>query len=234
MKYLYAYECESEGFSKPSDLQTAIENNKRERRPSELEKIPGHLIIHSPEMAIMRTAEIGSVRSPLVSSAPIQVVASPTTISLPCGTVPSYPGGIILAAPGKPPMALTQQMGSPQLVHVAGSVNSTVPLMVPTAMAAPQQPAVTKVTSPSIMNHTVAPAVTHIPVAPSNTAHPVVTNHNGTGDNETQPPSPKRAALDKEMESFSLPSMHINLTPGMYISIVSDFNKNDSNMINCD
>ena len=184
-------------------------------------------------MAIMRTAEIGSVRSPLVTSAPIQVVASPT-ISLPCGTVPSYPGGIILAAPGKPPMALTQQMGSPQLVHVAGSVNSPLPLMVPTAMAAPQQPAATKVTSPSIVNHTipVAPTVTHVPAAP--TVHPVVTNHNGTADNETQPPSPKRAALDKEMESFSLPSMHINLTPGMCISIVSSFNKNDCNMINCD
>lgn len=216
VKYLYAYECESEGFSKPSDLQTAIENNKRERRPSELEKIPGHLIIHSPEMAIMRTAEIGSVRSPLVTSAPIQVVASPTTISLPCGTVPSYPGGIILAAPGKPPMALTQQMGSPQLVHVAGSGNSPLPLMVPTAMAAPQQPAATKVTSPSLVNHTIPVAASTIANFPvGSTAHSVVTNHNGTGENETQPPSPKRAALDKEMESFSLPSMHINLTPGM-------------------
>lgn len=166
-------------------------------------------------MAIMRTAEIGSVRSPLVSTAPIQVVASPTTISLPCGSVPSYPGGIILASPGKPPMALTQQMGSPQLVHVGGNMNSPVPLMVPT-MAAPQ-PAITKVTSPPIVNHTVpvqaTPAVTHIPVASS--VHPVVTNHNGTGDNETQPPSPKRAALDKDSDSFSLPSMHINLTPGM-------------------
>ena len=175
-------------------------------------------------MAIMRTGEIGSVRSPLVTSAPIQVVASPTHISLPCGTVPSYPGGIILAAPGKAPMALTQQMGSPQLVHVAGSVNSPLPLMMPTAMAAPQQPAATKVTSPSIVNHTipVAPTVTHVPVAP--TVHPVVTNHNGTGDNETQPPSPKRAALDKETESFSLPSMNINLTPGMCMSVVSSFN----------
>lgn len=182
----------------------------------------------------MRTAEIGSVRSPLVTTAPIQVVASPT-ISLPCGTVPSYPGGIILAAPGKPPMALTQQMGSPQLVHVAGSGNSTLPLMVPTAMAAPQQPAVTKVTSPPIVNHTMpiaqASAVTHVPVA--STAHPVVTNHNGTGDNETQSPSPKRVALEKEMESFSLPSMHINLTPGMLVSIVSYFSINNCNMINC-
>jgi len=186
-------------------------------------------------MAIMRTAEIGSVRSPLVSSAPIQVVASPTTISLPCGTVPSYPGGIILAAPGKPPMALTQQMGSPQLVHVAGGGNSPLPLMVPTAMAAASQPAVTKVTSPSFINHTVpvAPAVNHVPVAASS-VHPIVTNHNGTGDTETQPPSPKRVAMEKEMDSFSLPSMHINLTPGMFITIVSDFNKNDCNMINCD
>lgn len=182
-------------------------------------------------MAIMRTAEINTVRSPLVTSAPIQVVASPTTISLPCGTVPSYPGGIILAAPGKPPVALTQQMGSPQLVHVAGSVNSPLPLMVPATMAAPMHPTTTKVTSPPIINHTM-PTVTQVPVASA--VQPIVTNHNGTGDAETQPPSPKRVAVDKEMESFSLPSMHINLTPGMFISIVSNFNIDDCNMINCD
>ena len=204
MKYLYAYECESEGFSKPTDLQTAIDNNKRERRPSELDKIPGQLIIHSPEMAIMRTAELGSVRSPLVTSAPIQLLASPTAISLPHGAVPSYPGGIILTTPGKaPPMALTQHITTPQLVQVAGG-NSPVPLMMPAAAAAAvPSHTVTKVPSPSL-NHTVATT----PVTPQQ----VVPHFNGGVDTDTQPPSPKRAALEN---SHSLPSMHINLTPGM-------------------
>lgn len=210
MKYLYAYECESEGFSKPTDLQTAIDNNKRERRPSELDKIPGQLIIHSPDMAIMRTAELGTARSPLVTSAPIQVLASPTAISLPHGTVPSYPGGIILTTPGKAPMALTQHISTPQLVQVAGG-NTPVPLMMPAAAATQPPHTVTKVASPSL-NHTVATTpVTQQVVSPQQ----VVSHFNGGLDTDTQPPSPKRAALEKERDSHSLPSMHINLTPGM-------------------
>jgi len=35
MKYLYQYECEKEHLSHPSDLQAAIDGNRREgRRPS--------------------------------------------------------------------------------------------------------------------------------------------------------------------------------------------------------
>jgi len=161
-------------------------------------------------MAIMRTAELGPVRSPLVTSAPIQVLASPTAISLPHGTVPSYPGGIILTTPGKAPMALTQHITTPQLVQVAGG--NSVPLMMPAAAAPPPSHTVTKVASPSL-NHTVATT----PVTPQQIVPPqqVVPHFNGGLDTDTQPPSPKRAALEKERDSHSLPSMHINLTPGM-------------------
>lgn len=41
MKYLYPYECEKKGLSSPSELQSAIDGNRREgRRPS----------YHSPHM----------------------------------------------------------------------------------------------------------------------------------------------------------------------------------------
>lgn len=34
MKYLYPYECEKKNLSNPSELQAAIDNNKREGRRS--------------------------------------------------------------------------------------------------------------------------------------------------------------------------------------------------------
>ena len=34
MKYLYPYECEKEKFSSPSELQAAIDGNRREGRRS--------------------------------------------------------------------------------------------------------------------------------------------------------------------------------------------------------
>ena len=52
MKYLYPYECHKQGLSSPSELQTAIDGNKREGRRSTYSSSPyAELIQRSPLVA---------------------------------------------------------------------------------------------------------------------------------------------------------------------------------------
>ena len=50
MKYLYPYECQKQGLSSPSELQTAIDGNKREGRRSTYSNSPYAELMHRSPM----------------------------------------------------------------------------------------------------------------------------------------------------------------------------------------
>lgn len=65
MKYLYPYECEKRGLSNPSELQAAIDSNRREGRRH---SFGGSLFTYSPKLPVsslgLATSTNGSSMTP--------------------------------------------------------------------------------------------------------------------------------------------------------------------------
>lgn len=118
-----------EKLSEPSELQLAIDSNKRDRRHSETVEFI------SPQMATCRPGELEQDISASVARVTtpqgLQLIGSPT-VALPHGSVPPYSGGFIVT-PGAhvmgPPVA---SRGQPQLLHMAPH---GIPIVMPAPMA---------------------------------------------------------------------------------------------------
>lgn len=72
MKYLYPYECEKKGLSSPSELQAAIDSNRREgRRQSYSANIFSYSPVDTPAVLSPTEIQLSHVSMPAYNTAHI-------------------------------------------------------------------------------------------------------------------------------------------------------------------
>lgn len=75
MKYLYPYECEKKGLSSPSELQAAIDSNRREgRRQSYGANIFNYSPVGTPNVLAPSKIQLSHLSMPTYSTAHISQV----------------------------------------------------------------------------------------------------------------------------------------------------------------